>query len=111
MTPLTPSMFEILAALGAGPLHGYAIAKRIVDLHQGATRPIGPATLYSSLQRLEEMGFIEEVEALPGDSRRKTYRMTSSGATHLSQAIVRQRQFLDSATSSAPDGILAGGAK
>lgn len=112
MTALAPSMFEILAALAAGPLHGYAIAKRIVELHDHRVRSMGPATLYSSIQRLEEMGFLEELEAAGEDSRRKTYRLTSAGVSALSEAFSSQRRFLERVSSSfSPDVSTLGGAQ
>lgn len=101
MRPLTTSMFEILVALTAGPLHGYAIAKRIAALHGNGARSMGPATLYSSIGKLMGMGMIEELGASADDPRRKTYKLTATGATAVAQALREQRQFIENATAGA----------
>jgi DNA-binding PadR family transcriptional regulator len=69
-----PSLF-ILASLGEGPKHGYAI---MADVEAGTGRPLGPGTLYAALARLEERGLIE---ALAPVERRRPYRLTAVGAT------------------------------
>lgn len=104
---LTTPMFEILAALAAGPLHGYGISKRIVELHDNTVRPMGPATLYSSIQKLEEMGLLEQASTQGEDPRRKTYRITNSGKGVLAKHAARQRSFLDTAIPSnlLPEGM------
>jgi DNA-binding PadR family transcriptional regulator len=63
----------ILTSLTAGDRHGYAISDDIEALT--GQRP-GPGTLYGALSRLEAAGL---VEALPGDQRRRPYRVTPDG--------------------------------
>lgn len=63
----------ILTSLTAGDRHGYAISDDIEALT--GQRP-GPGTLYGALSRLEAAGL---VEALPGDQRRRPYRITPDG--------------------------------
>jgi DNA-binding PadR family transcriptional regulator len=64
----------ILASLGDGPKHGYALIK---DIEGFAGVRLGPGTLYAALSRLEERGL---VEALPEQDRRRPYRLTAAGA-------------------------------
>lgn len=62
---------------------------RQVEAQTNASIRMGPGTLYSSLQALEEEGLIEEVDRRPevprrsapakGQDRRRYYRLTSSG--------------------------------
>ncbi len=111
MPPLTPAMFEIVAALAAGPLHGYAIAKRIVAMHQNTVRSMGPATLYGSIQKLMDLGLLEENGVLETDSRRKTYKLTQAGQSVFAEQFNQRQRFLDSARSSAPEGLASGGAR
>ena len=105
MSQMTPSMFEIIAALVGGPLHGYAIAKTIVAMHENAVQPMGPATLYGSIQKLIDQGLIEENGALEADGRRKTYRLTQSGHAAFAQQFNQRQRFLDSVRANAPDGL------
>jgi DNA-binding PadR family transcriptional regulator len=71
-----PSLF-ILASLGDGPKHGYAI---MADVEAFSGSHLGPGTLYAALARLERRGLIEAME--PAD-RRRPYRLTGLGATAL----------------------------
>ena len=71
-----PSLF-ILASLGEGPKHGYAI---MTDVEAISGQHLGPGTLYAALARLERRGLIE---ALAPEDRRRPYRLTGLGATTL----------------------------
>src|SRR5262245_52955228 len=73
--PLTPLSFQILVALADGPKHGYAILKEIEE-SSGTAFATSTGTLYLAIQRLEQGGLLEEAE---GDSRRRYYRLTSTG--------------------------------
>ena len=77
--PLTPLSFQILVALADGPKHGYGILKEIEEA-SGERLKSSTGTLYLAIQRLEQEGLIEEVEAAAaGDSRRRYYRLTPDG--------------------------------
>jgi DNA-binding PadR family transcriptional regulator len=76
----------VLGSLAGGPKHGYAILQE-VDL--------GPGTLYGVLARLEERGLIEAMEA--EDPRRRPYRLTSRGASVLSEQAESMRRFATAA--------------
>jgi DNA-binding PadR family transcriptional regulator len=67
----------VLTSLASGDRHGYAITDDIETLT--GRRP-GPGTLYGALSRLEAAGF---VHALPGDQRRRPYRITPDGLRFL----------------------------
>ena len=71
-----PSLY-ILASLGEGPKHGYAI---MTDVEAISGAPLGPGTLYGALDRLEKRGMIEALEPV---DRRRPYRLTALGATTL----------------------------
>jgi DNA-binding PadR family transcriptional regulator len=108
-TPLTPVVLHILLALAdeRQGKHGYALAKEVEELTDGAIR-MGPGTLYGSLQRMQEADLIEDVErkgksSSDEDERRRYYRITTAGRraldaelTRLSHvvAVARRKQLL-----------------
>jgi len=76
--PLKPEVFEILAAMAGGELHGYAILKEIEE--RGT--PMAASLLYRKLRRLLEDGWVEEVDTPlddETDARRRYYRLTARG--------------------------------
>ena len=80
--PLPPAVFHILLSLAEGDRHGYAILQDVAARTGGRTR-LGPGTLYRSIQRMLEQGFVEEPSARPAperdDERRRYYRITRLG--------------------------------
>ena len=70
-----------MASLAGGSKHGYAITRDVEEL---AGVRLGPGTLYGALARLEERGLIEP---LPGEDRRRPYRLTGAGATSLQEQL------------------------
>ncbi len=79
--PLTPVVLHVLLALAEGPRHGYAVMKRV---EEDAGMAMGPGTVYGSLQRLEDAGWIEEAGPAPGDARRgHAFRLTADGRAAL----------------------------
>ena len=86
-----PSLF-ILASLGEGPKHGYAI---MADVEAISGQHLGPGTLYAALARLEKRGLIE---ALEPENRRRPYRLTGLGQTTL-------RSLLEGLSSFARTGL------
>jgi len=76
---LKPLMFQILVALSQGERHGYAIMQEIEERTGGAFK-IGAGTLYRSIKKLVDAGFIAEVTPeVPVHQQRRTYRLTPSG--------------------------------
>jgi DNA-binding PadR family transcriptional regulator len=87
--PLTPAVFFTLFALAGGDKHGYAIMQETRKLSDESFE-MGPATLYTTLQRLLEMELVDEVAGASGtDSRRRNYRLTKRGRTLLDQELAR----------------------
>jgi transcriptional regulator len=75
----------ILALVDEQALHGYDIARQI-DARSGGTLRFTLASLYATLYRLEERGFIRGrwVERA-GQRRRRYYRITEGGRKVLAQ--------------------------
>jgi DNA-binding PadR family transcriptional regulator len=89
MTPRTPEPppalrttdLLVLAVLGDGPQHGYALAREIDRRTKGRVR-VRPGDLYRVLYRMHDGRLIEEVPAgarQGGDDRRTSYRITAFG--------------------------------
>jgi DNA-binding PadR family transcriptional regulator len=80
--PLTPHVFEILLSLSNEPRHGYGIIHDVRERTGGAVT-IGTSTLYASIRRLLELGFVRDEGDLPTrDSDgppRRYYAITESG--------------------------------
>ena len=77
----------ILVSLADGPKHGHALAK---DIEGFAGVTLGPGALYGAITRLDERGLIEP---LPGDDRRRPYRITSAGSAALAGALADMRRI------------------
>ena len=73
----------ILKTLSWGPAHGYAIARWIEQL-TGHALQIGEGSLYPSLHRLEERGWVTSDWQLSENNRRaKVYTLTAPGRQQL----------------------------
>jgi DNA-binding PadR family transcriptional regulator len=78
-SPLPPATFFVLFALASGDKHGYGILKEARELSDHCFQ-MGPATLYTTIQRLAECGWILPVpNANSDDPRRRYYRLTPAG--------------------------------
>ena len=73
MTALTPAVFHILLALAVGDRHGYAIMQDVAEHTEGALQ-MGAGTLYGTIQRLMDSGWVREVESPPPQSARDERR-------------------------------------
>jgi DNA-binding PadR family transcriptional regulator len=96
-TPLSPAVFAILLALAEGDKHGYAIMKE-AQAPEGGGVPMGPGTLYGTLDRLMRDGLVEET-GLTDDERRRYYRLTAKGRAAVSAEVARLDGALASARS------------
>jgi DNA-binding PadR family transcriptional regulator len=80
--PLTPAVLHILLALADGEKHGYAIMQEVAQVSQGQVS-MGPGTLYGSIKRMLQSGFIAESSERPDpqldDERRRYYCLTAFG--------------------------------
>jgi PadR family transcriptional regulator len=75
----------LLQALHRGPLHGYAIARRIKDATDDALN-VEEGSLYPALYRLEELGYVTARWATTGQTRRvRLYGLTAAGRTRLAE--------------------------
>jgi DNA-binding PadR family transcriptional regulator len=93
-SPLAPAAFLILFALAAGDKHGYAIMQEARKLSDD-TFQMGPATLYTTIQRLLDSDRIREVPGPEhGDSRRKYYRLTGAGKSALHAELARMEAMV-----------------
>ena len=92
LLPLAPAGFFVLFALADGPKHGYRIMQEIKLLSAGAVA-MGPATLYTTIQRLVDRLFLEEVSPAV-DDRRRTYRLTRAGKQLLEAELHRQNEVV-----------------
>jgi PadR family transcriptional regulator len=73
----------ILKALSLEPLHGVGVSRRITQITQGAFQ-VSFGSLFPSLHRMEEKGWVQaEWRASENNRRAKYYRLTSSGRAQL----------------------------
>jgi DNA-binding PadR family transcriptional regulator len=99
MPALTPAVFHILLALAGGDRHGYGILKDVLRQTDGAVR-LGPGTIYGTLQRLMDSGWVEESDgpsAAAVDERRRHYRLTRSGRMALDAEVRRMEALVRAA--------------
>lgn len=76
-------VLQTLAAMGA--LHGYGIARRIEQV-SGNEVLLNQGTIYASLVRLEQRGWITTEWGVSGNNRKaKFYSITKSGRKRLDQ--------------------------
>jgi len=73
----------VLKAISLEPLHGVAISRRITQITQGAFQ-VSFGSLFPSLHRMEERGWVEaEWRSSENNRRAKYYRLTLSGRAQL----------------------------
>jgi DNA-binding PadR family transcriptional regulator len=97
LLPLTPAVFYILFALAEGEKHGYAIMKEVETVSSGQFT-MGPGTLYTTIQRLLELGLIEETStASSSERRRRCYRLARMGRKALEAELSRMESLVRSA--------------
>src|SRR5580693_10104094 len=97
LTPLSPAVFHLLLSLGEGERHGYAL-KREIALRTGGKLKLGPGVLYGSINKMLELGLIEESDDRPDphldDERRRYYRITPFGRKVAQAEAVRMRELV-----------------
>lgn len=85
--PLLPGTLDVLvlAALEAGPRHGYDVAQWI-RTRSAETLQIEDGALYTSLHRLEKRGLLGAEWGVSDSNRRaKYYRLTPEGTRRLDE--------------------------
>lgn len=89
---LTPVIYHTLLALSSEPKHGYAISQEVSEVTSGRVR-MGPGTLYGTLKRLSENGWVRPSETPeaegPHADRRRYYELTPAGRTVLRSEAIR----------------------
>ena len=102
LLPLPPATFHILVALADDEQHGYAIMQDVAA-RTGGELKLSAGTLYRSIQRMLEQGFIEERRERPApeldDERRRYYRITPFGTAVAKAEARRLAQMLKLARS------------
>lgn len=89
--PLTPAVFHVLLALEDGPLHGYGVMLR-AEVDSGTV--MGPGTVYGTLQRLEEKGWIQDAGEDEADPRRRRrFALTRAGRAALAAEARRMERL------------------
>ena len=73
----------VLKALSLEPLHGVAISRRITQITKGAFQ-VSFGSLFPSLHRMEEKGWVKaEWRSSDNNRRAKYYQLTSAGRAQL----------------------------
>ncbi len=97
---LTPAMFHILLALSEAARHGLGILKEVEQSAGGGVK-LGPGKLYWSLNKLVEMGLIDESLDRPppedDDPRRRYYSITKTGRGALAAEAARLERVVQHA--------------
>lgn len=84
----------VLRALAAGPLHGYAIAKRIKDA-SGEFLTVEEGSLYPALNRMLVKGWLSAEWGLSESNRKaRFYTLTPMGRTQLEQEDAEFRRMV-----------------
>lgn len=82
----------VLGLLNQSPMHGYELRKRLASL-LGTFRAFSYGSLYPTLRRLAEAGWISEEAPLESSSTarsrrgKRVYRLTADGKEHLAELL------------------------
>jgi PadR family transcriptional regulator, regulatory protein PadR len=82
----------LLAAVRAGPAHGYAIVEQLRDRSGGAF-DLAEGTIYPALHRLERAGLLASRWSAAAGRRRRVYELTARGRAALEAALRDWRRF------------------
>ena len=83
----------VLKTLGAGPRHGYAIARSIEEATDDVIQ-VEEGSLYPALYRMEKRGWIEADWGTSDTGRKaKLYRLTNTGRKQLRLETAEWAQF------------------
>lgn len=81
MATMTPLQFELLMALGRGPLHGYAL---VTEVGRVTGKRPGVATVYAALVKLEAREWVVAAGDEIVDGRvRRHFELTNAGISAL----------------------------
>lgn len=97
---LTPAAIHILLSLADEDRHGLAIMDEVERATAGEVK-LGPGTLYGTIKKLREAGFLEEPERPPETPgvgpRRRTYRISEEGRRALRRETERLERIVSTA--------------
>jgi PadR family transcriptional regulator PadR len=83
----------ILKTLTLGPLHGWAVSKRLRELSRERLE-VNQGSLYPALYRLEERGWIASTEGFSPEGRRvRFYKITPAGKKQFAEERAEWRSF------------------
>jgi PadR family transcriptional regulator len=94
----------LLAALLAGPAHGYAIIESLRSA-SGGTFDLPEGTVYPALHRMEQAGLVASRWSRETGRRRRVYTLTAKGRRELDHRRGEWRQF-----AGAMQAVMEGGA-
>jgi PadR family transcriptional regulator, regulatory protein PadR len=84
----------ILKALSLGPMHGYGVGQRIMQLAEDLLR-VEEGSLYPALYRLEERGWIDSEWGISENNRRaRFYKLTRVGRKQLQVEEANWQRFV-----------------
>jgi PadR family transcriptional regulator, regulatory protein PadR len=87
----------LLAALGDGPRHGYAVKEALRE-GSGGRFDLPTGTVYPALHRLEDAGLIAGTWSVLDGRRRRTYRLTAAGRRRLADDRANWQAFATAVT-------------
>jgi PadR family transcriptional regulator, regulatory protein PadR len=87
----------LLAAVGAGPAHGYAIVEQLRQ-RSGGTFDLAEGTVYPALHRLEQAGLLHSRWSSATGRRRRVYELTRAGRAALADQERDWRRFSSAVT-------------
>jgi PadR family transcriptional regulator PadR len=96
----------VLAVLGGGPLHGYAIAAELRERSEG-TLDVAEGTLYPVLHKLEKEGLIRSRWEVVHGRRRRVYAPSARAGLAVQERFESWKRLsdaIDSVFVSAPEG-------
>ncbi len=83
----------VLRTLALGPMHGYGIAQRILQISRDVLR-VNQGSLYPALLRLEQQGWITSEWGTSDNNRRaRFYSLTRAGRRQLAAETERWSRF------------------
>lgn len=84
----------VLRMLAQGAMHGWGISQRIQHVSRGVL-DVNQGSLYPSLQRLEQRGWVEsEWRTTENNRRAKYYRLSASGRRALQNETAEWRRYV-----------------
>lgn len=84
----------VLAVLGSGPAHGYALIELLRE-RSGGVFNLPEGSVYPALHRLEQAGLVDSAWSEAGGRRRRVYALTAQGRRAVTQ---RRREWRSFAT-------------